>query len=451
MLKKYLQYSSAGIVLLFVLDVLLFGHAFDRISWALLLAGGLCFVLARYYHQTVPGIRLAGGLLLVPITALLHLLLLVLVVLMVANSPPGKSFKPRVELVEPAGEARDAYQQWITQLDNAQGPCYQLPDDFLWDINKFDFTYPGFDELFTDACLAERAHLLTFAATRQTAMPFVEIAGELALPMEMELPAFTPLMNAFKIETAHVVKLLATGQAEAAGEKYLFLWQAAFQRLTAQEGLLNTMVSLATINFLADLYGDREGALPGVKGAALASLLARIPAAIDASLAHAFATEYGFQKGFILQIATGRFGLEGEDRFLAWPLFDPYAQLQYIEEIFVDVIAIQRLKFPENSNALAELNGKMSAFAAHPYSLVNPVGRILTAIATPNYDSYIERKEIIKSRIIAMHYLLSFQLNDDPGSVPVDNLTGREFAVIREADYFEITGQEVSFRVFVKE
>jgi len=422
-MKKYMKCSVVVLFLVFILDIILFKQAFDAFSCLVLLLSAAYFMYVFGIQQLDSPVFRGLGFLLVPLSILTNLIFLLLVVLIVANYPPEKPFKSRFDLQQPSVKEIKAQQELLSLLKEADSACFTLPKDMDWQKNKFDFSYPGFDQLLEDGCQSERQTLIDFIANRVTAIPYTEMGGELVIPMDYHIPNYAVLFKLFQIESTYIAGMLADGQNKMAGQRYLKLWQGVSQRLSSKEGLVNTMVTIRLISYLTELYSEKEFDLAPKTASTLVDLMADIPNLLDNSVADSFTREYALSKGYILQLSgagasdsettlLGYFGDQGgfltnfEARFSKWPFIDPVVQLKFVEDLQWDFIEIQRLPFTEGKKRLEVLNQGIQDMAQNPYSLVNPVGRILSAIATPVFDNYIETKEKTKSEVISLTNLL---------------------------------------------
>ena len=130
---------------------------------------------------------------------------------------------------------------------------------------------------------------------------------------------------------------------------------------------------------------------------------------------------------------------------MEWPFFDRNKTIQMHEELSQDMLETARAPVYE----LDEYNRKMEGFIEGMHStaiLENPVGAVLLAIAVPSLTKPMEKKEVAKSSIIAMQYLLRATPPMEGKNIPTDNLTGEKFQVSYEDGVLAIRGKEVDFR-----
>ncbi|MBU0481733.1 MAG: hypothetical protein KKG47_11610 [Proteobacteria bacterium] len=458
MLKKYLRFSAAALVLLFSIDRFVVSGSCDLLSWALLFLAVLSLIHAFFRERSPSSMGKLVSILLVPLTLLSNLLLLIVLVLIAFNYPPAKPVAPRIKIVQPPPDQAAGYAELFTLLENGEQACYSLPGGFSWQKDRYDYAYQGMAEILNERCGAERGRLLDFITAGVTGKPFSEIEGQLGLPMSEPIPRYKNLVDLYRIELLDLTRMIDEGRSAEAFAGYLLLWRGVRNRLDSRDGLVNAMASIAMAGFLADFFETGILALDQGMAEELLESMDRMPALLDSSLAGGLMIECAAISSFMLQDQKGAVPLivagPGNDlyrslvaRFLRWPFFDVNANRDFIDGLFAEQIDIVYLPREQKGKKAENLNARLQEIADHPFSLVNPTGRFLNAIAMPAVDSYDGKKEAVKARITALTWLLKSVAGKDPGLLPENSVNGERFVVEEQDGFLKISGGNFFFRV----
>ena len=298
-------------------------------------------------------------------------------------------------------------------------------------------------------------HLVELSRDRQRGDDVEDVVGFLAintvsvppgaLTFDSEIPRFVSLGGAGTSGVDEVRELLDQGNQVEAREKYLRLWDAAHNMVSAEGAitLIQHLIGIGMIDVLIEFYLDADNRARLRVDDELLAMSVALDERLDDGYRKAIAAEYGL---FRSVVATGAedvchfstiFGVCSLS--LPWPFYDRNKTLRVVQDLYLELTRMSTEPYylikdeMEGFEQKAERVTRVSA-------LRNPAGStVLSALIPASFAKFIVRKEESKARLLVLRYVIEASRSGDHSDVPTDPLTGEPFGVADKGDTIEVS------------
>ena len=421
--------------MLLAMNLVLFGvPALDLLFFAGCLVAALFFLESFGRRERGGRLRVAVDILLVALSLVTNFLFLLMVVAVAFNLPKAPPYKPEIRVERAPVEQEVAFETLMELTALSTGSQDESSETL-------------------------REEVLDLLAGSVPSVPLEKVGELYVLPLDFRLPFFFVLRDIFDEELKTVEFLLRQGEVLKAQTRYMRLWKAADNELSGQNSMIQTMVGLTHVELLTQFYEKHAGELGLAGNTELADLLRHVVSETDLAVENSIRVESSLIQGGILTIGAEEIpeGVTAPSpwrrliarmvarRLLEWPFYDRNDTLRVQDTLTADMLQASRTPLYEQSEAY----GNLERFVEETRGLSllrNPVGRILLAIGVPQTMGPVERKEKVKSRVIATEYMLRALGPGAEPPVPVDNVTGENFHVEQDDGVVTIQGEDFSIQ-----
>lgn len=399
------RFFLAGISLsiLLLLNLILFGkNGFDLFFFLGILFAAALLLYPKYQGSLEEIFKKMVDLALLLCTVTTYILLLFLCYFMIINFPKEKPFEEKIiPLAVPQSET-DAYQQYIALMKNVKfGLEVTAAIDTSRNFAQYD-TLKIRQKILSVYPDIER--ILDFASKNTISSP------ESLYIFTSPIPNFSPLIFSMKGELFLIITDLANKEYDAAGKKYLRLWNVAYHQCSNKCGLVGHMIGVVMIDILINFDLKNHDRFRFIYNDDIIMTIQKIVDIMDTNMKDSLYIEALFMKknisnketfsqliNDIIEINKTATVLKPVPpsiikRFFSWPFFDSNKAARMFDEYYYKTLftsgkSMNGYKYNQLSKNLVYSN----SFWRNPSVLLTGPG------LPPDLNNFIQRKELFKS------------------------------------------------------
>ncbi|MFC1573758.1 hypothetical protein ACFL30_01080 [Candidatus Latescibacterota bacterium] len=450
--KLIRTYFITGISLcvLLLLNLILYGtYGID----ILFLIGIVCAFLYLFYHKYIYHIhdifRRLVNLILIVFSLPVYAALIVLLIYCAANFPPGSSFDKKVTIGKIPQEEKDAFYRSLELHETFKAELDDHDGKIGISLNNAFMNNP-YDTLTVNRALdktkAIRNTLLNFYSQNILSIP------EENYTIDGEIPKYGSLINAVKSDILELSSLYGKEDYTAAYKKYIRLWKIVDNLSLGSQGAAGIMINNVIVNsiFPGKLSIEQHCRISYENREELLEILTNIVKQTDANFVISLSVQAYVFNNILTDLKEkpqnpdnfeGLSQLIFDKRSFRWPFYDLNKTLQMNDDYNAEYIKFVSQPLYKIKDDFSGINSKIEI--PEPSLIVNPVGSKMITYTLPKFTNLIIKKEILKSRLTALHYIIKSYNRKELEAPPIDNLTGKPFIVIADDDSLEIKSEYV--------
>ncbi len=431
-MKRYFFITGIILILMHILTFYLFREFEYDIDNYISIFFLVAYIFYHKYSSKVNNkILKAINVILIFYSLFIYLFSLGIVGYMIINFPKEKFFEEKLLLPISDKIHEKNYYLMIEKFD---GFYKKYKNKIKIDENKiYQYKTDTTAEILLKESSIDRDNLIDFIINNKSSVP------EKEMNPGGKIPRLLILLNIVKLELIEVSKNLQNNEFDLAEQKYNKLWKVALSLNTENQIMIQYLVNIACINILINFYFNSDLKIENTH-TEISKITNYIYNSIDNRAKIFLAYEYQNSKNFLQSIDAKTFDelneMIGNNMKLkyfnkGWPFYDYYKTLR----IFHDNFYKSELLFHKPYYKLGEDLKEYSSFikAATEFSYFkNPVGKTILIMGIGNISGSVLGKEICKSKLNLFIHILNSSNKKVDENIPVDNLTGKPYTVIKE-------------------
>ena len=443
-MKKMIHFAIYSAVAFIVLFVFLFGpvsiaHLFPLVMLAV--SGGLLLIMWKY--DAVSGVVKKFLLILAGFgSAGIIIVTFLFFAFCIINIPPEKTFNGDIQLTAPDTVQSSAYKTLVTLTDNKWTIPEFSSDEFLA-LDAYNYKDAGIAKAIASAKDFAPA-VLDFLEKNAVSVPTEERDR-----VDYPIPDYRAIDLVVRLELASIKQLLDTGKRQEAIARYQRLWRVAARMTEGQNSLFHVLYTMQTADRLIDFMEQPNmfTVMP-IKG--FRQYVDTVYAGVDRSMQDSFKLEYVVISAVFNDMKTNAPTLQFPNSAIAnmpghivikWPFYDKNAVKRMLfEEInAINVLCVKPYHeiAQELEKALTDFNTKINN-----RQVKNPTGKMLLALAAPEYSRFVMRKDAVKGRIEVLTTVADMAVwSITADKLPIDPLTGKSYIVREENGMKQIVSE----------
>ncbi len=392
----------------------------------------------------------------------INLPLVLILTLWILSFPKGKLFNEK-NIISPAPQIE---QEAYYHLLKFASPGSNLLDSFCYKQGKksgacvqhYDFMDPEIQEVLSVKCVTERTQKIKFIGENITSIPFNSYDGLNIIDKDIDLPNYPFFKRLLELELTDIAQHVHQGNRVVAQRKYIYLWKVTQTSLEGQQRLVTYMIAMGMLSKLSGFFEQYASDLKLEHNEELLNIIQNIIAKLDASFVSALVGEYACMKHLVLSSAGENYQFNDERIasliLFCWGIiYDEYKTMKLWDDYYYEFSLLAHQPMYKTEDLMEPLK-KLTNQLSSPFNyFINPMGKTLFLAGLPEHNDvikYISKKEIQKSRAIAIAYLLNASDPNNPNEIPIDNLTGLKYRVSFSGNKHVIESQHKTYNVYFK-
>ena len=317
------------------------------------------------------------------------------------------------------------FEKKFTKIEKENPNVYKL-------LKSFDYNNKDAAQIL-ESTKTERDEILKILSTKIISIPSPEFSDKESYTENVNqivaISKISRIKTFYKYELLDIKRNLYMGDKKVAVSRYITLWKSIDNLYKSEnDSLINYMIKIACSGILQEFYFDNQQMMDNNNIVDLSETLLSIDKNIDSSFQYSLKGEYVCMKELLKAVGTQA----------KWPFFDYNKTVNTFYRDYKTTIDMCNKpyyaldKSSENTVNVDENNSILS-------NLINPIGtQLFEVLSLSSPKSMMEQKEIFKSKIRAMYFVINKGTNVE---MPTDNLTGKKFIIKDYKGYYEISSQ----------